>query len=44
MRVRGATNLSGVAADGQAVLAVPVPKEPPAHRDTTRVTPPGKPR
>jgi Big-like domain-containing protein len=43
VRVRGATNLSGVAADAQAVLAVPVPK-PPAHGDTTRAIPPGKPR
>jgi hypothetical protein len=44
VRVRGATNLSGVAADGQAVLTIPVPKEPPAHHDTTRATPPGTPR
>jgi hypothetical protein len=44
VRVRGATNLNGVAADGQAVLAVPVPKQPPAHKDTTRATAPGKPR
>jgi hypothetical protein len=43
VRVRGATNLSGVAADGQAVLAVPVPKERPVHRDTTRAIPPRKP-
>lgn len=44
VRVHGATNLSGVAADGQAVLAVPVPKEQPAHRDSTRAAPPAKPR
>lgn len=42
VRVRGATNLSGVAADDQAVLTVPVPKEPAAHKDTTRAPPPGK--
>ncbi len=33
-RVRGATNLNGARADGQAVLAVPVPK--PVAKDTTR--------
>ena len=44
VRVRGATNLNGVAADAQAVLTVPVPKEPPAHRDTTRALPPRKSR
>jgi hypothetical protein len=44
VRVRGATNLSGVAADGQAVLTIPVPKVPPAHRDTTRAIPPRPPR
>jgi hypothetical protein len=45
VRVRGATNLSGVAADGQAVLTIPLPKTPPAHRDTTRaIPPPGQPR
>ena len=33
-RVRGATNLNGAKADGQAVLAVPVPK--PAAKDTTK--------
>jgi hypothetical protein len=44
VRVRGATNLSGVAADGQAVLTIAVPKEPPARKDSTRATPAGKPR
>lgn len=34
VRVRGATNLSGAAADGQGVLVVPVPK--PVTRDTTK--------
>ncbi|HEY6159189.1 MAG TPA: Ig-like domain-containing protein [Gemmatimonadales bacterium] len=34
VRVRGATNLSGVAADGQGVLVVPVPK--PVTTDTTK--------
>ena len=33
VRVRGATNLAGAAADGQAVLVMPVPK---AARDTTK--------
>lgn len=33
-RVRGATNLNGAKADGQAVLAVPVPKA--VAKDTTR--------
>ena len=33
-RVRGATNLNGAGADGQAVLAVPVPK--PAAKDSTK--------
>jgi hypothetical protein len=42
VRVRGATNLSGVAADGEAVLTVAVPKEPPAHKDTTRSAAPRK--
>ena len=36
VRVLGATNLSGVAADGQAVLTVPVPKEPAARKDSTK--------
>ena len=44
VRVRGATNLSGVAADGQAVLTVPVPKEPPARKDSTRAPASVKPR
>jgi hypothetical protein len=44
VRVRAAANLNGVAADGHAVLAVPTPKEPPAHRDTTRAVPPAKSR
>ena len=44
VRVRAATNLSGVAADGQAVLTIPVPKEPPARKDSTRATPAGKPK
>jgi hypothetical protein len=44
VRVRGATNLNGAAADAQAVLTVAVPKAPPAPRDTTRAAPPGKPR
>jgi hypothetical protein len=34
VRVRGATNLSGAAANGQAVLLVPIPK--PIARDTTK--------
>jgi len=34
VRVRGATNLSGAAADAQGVLVAPVPK--PAGRDTTK--------
>ena len=33
-RVRGATNLNGAKADGQAVLAVPIPK--PVAKDTTK--------
>jgi Big-like domain-containing protein len=37
VRVRGATNLSGVAADGQGVLVVPVPK--PVPTDTTKARP-----
>jgi len=37
VRVRGATNLSGVAADGQGVLVVPVRK--PVTRDTTKARP-----
>ena len=37
VRVRGATNLSGVAANGQGVLVVPVPK--PVTRDTTKARP-----
>ncbi|HVH10093.1 MAG TPA: hypothetical protein VM736_09870, partial [Gemmatimonadales bacterium] len=36
VRVRGATNLSGIAADVQGVLVVPVPKAPP---DTTKARP-----
>jgi hypothetical protein len=44
VRVQGAANLSGAAADGQAVLSVPVPKEPPARKDTTRAAPPAKPK
>jgi hypothetical protein len=44
VRVRRATNLSGVAADAQAVLTVPVTKTPPAQGDSTRAAPPGKPR
>jgi len=43
VRVR-ARNLSGVTATGEAVLAVPVPKESPAPRDSTRAPPPGKTR
>ena len=43
VRVRGATNLSGAAADGQGVLVVPVPK--PMGRDTTKSpAPPPSPR
>ena len=38
VRVRGATNLSGVAADAQGVLVVPVPKPAPAP-DTTKARP-----
>jgi hypothetical protein len=38
VRVRGATNLSGVAADAQGVLVVPVPKPSPAT-DTTKARP-----
>jgi Bacterial Ig-like domain len=38
VRVRGATNLSGVAADAQGVLVVPVPKPPPST-DTTKARP-----
>jgi hypothetical protein len=37
VRVRGATNLSGVAADAQGVLVVPVPK--PVPTDTTKARP-----
>ena len=37
VRVRAATNLSGVAADAQGVLVVPVPK--PATPDTTKARP-----
>jgi Bacterial Ig-like domain len=44
VRVRGAANLNGVAADGQAVLTVPIPKPPAAKGDATRTKPPGKPR
>jgi hypothetical protein len=40
VRVRGATNLSGVAADGQGVLVVPVPKPVPADTTKTRPKPP----
>ncbi len=36
VRVRGATNLNGAAADGQTVLTIPVPKPPVPPRDTTR--------
>jgi len=38
VRVRGAINLSGVAADGVGVVEIPVPK--PAPRDTTRAKTP----
>ena len=38
VRVRGATNLSGVAADAQGVLVVPVPKPAPVP-DTTKARP-----
>jgi hypothetical protein len=41
VRVRGATNLSGAAADGQGVLVVPIPK--PVARDTTKAPSPPKP-
>ena len=41
VRVRGATNLSGVAADGQGVLVVPIPK--PVARDTTKARLPPRP-
>ena len=34
VRMRGATNLSGVAADARGVIEVPVPK--PAPADTTK--------
>jgi len=40
VRVRGARNLSGVAADGQGVLVVPVPKPVPADTTKTRPKPP----
>jgi len=39
VRVRGATNLSGVSADGQGVLVVPVPKPAPPPADTTKARP-----
>jgi len=39
VRVRGATNLSGVSADGQGVLVVPVPKPAPPPTDTTKARP-----
>ena len=39
VRVRGATNLSGVAADGQGVLVVPVPKPAPPATDTSKARP-----
>jgi hypothetical protein len=41
VRVRGATNLSGVAADGQGVLVVPIPK--PVAKDTTKARLPPRP-
>jgi hypothetical protein len=41
VRVRGATNLSGVTADGQGVLVVPVPK--PVARDTSKARLPPRP-
>jgi hypothetical protein len=44
VRVGGATNLNGVAADGQAVLAVPVSKEPAERGDTSRALRPRKDR
>ena len=40
IRARGATNLNGAAADGQAVLAIPVPKPARAPRDTAPAPPP----
>ena len=43
VRVRGATNLTGAAADGQAVLQVPKPAPSPPARDTTRARPGAKP-
>ena len=39
VRVR-AMNLNGATANGEAVLAVPVPKEPSAKKDSTRTAPP----
>ncbi|MGH7570157.1 MAG: Ig-like domain-containing protein [Gemmatimonadales bacterium] len=36
IRVTGATNLNGVAADGQVVLTMPKRPPPPAPRDTTK--------
>ena len=39
VRVRGAVNLNGAAADGQTVFEVPVPKPAPPGRDTARVRP-----
>src|SRR5260370_192491 len=43
VRVRGATKLSGVAADGQGVLVVPIPK-PVAKATTKARLPPRPPR
>ena len=45
IRVRGATNLTGARADGQAVLEAPAPKPAPSPpgRDTTRARPGAKP-
>ena len=40
VRVRGATNLSGVSADGQGVLVVPVPKPVPSDTGKARPKPP----
>jgi hypothetical protein len=39
VRVRAA-NLNVATANGEAVLAVPVPKEPPAKKDSTHAAPP----
>ena len=40
IKVKGATNLNGAAADGQTVLAIPVPSAKPEASPPTRPRPP----